>query len=950
MSKVKGKIKLCSTAFDDFNYESINGFPFYKRYQDFIRIFEKYLPDIDAETLLAQPVEVSSKGILVWYVKPWGEKPIRVANLKGMEHADAEKQKNHIVERLKDVINEALPNDVLYLDCVLKSLGREGFDNAVYYYDNKLTFSTWGMTVRKGHSIASVITDAVGEHRTHTITYSVEGKGILHIKQNPFLRLHGHILNGPQDIPSVESAKYYVFKYWKPVAPQGQEVVTNLDYCAVCEHGDVYNLIFKANVGGHIEGDISVDVKKGTKITSVLPAIVSDEDFSFIGWQPNIEENTVVTGDAVYTAVFEKKKVELPPAPELKPAPDPVYHTVRFESGENGILPEGFKNEFKIKDGEHIPQESIPAISAKKGYRFTTWDTDIDIPVTNDIVIKAQYEKKPLPWYKRLWQWLIQGGCLKWLLWLLLLLLFIILLGWLLPQCHGTHESQPVNGVVPPDSIETSDGRVVEDNGVIKPITDDSGRLPDGEGIVAPVMSEGGKELPIVEQPGVPDIIGNRLFLFMENENDNIENLAKDFKQAYPEDKYSIIGFDREVKLLVIQIPENERNQIRQTINSRIPNHKFFVFDEEIYELNGQQSEQPNSANRGWHLNAIHLVQGWRITKGSPNVTIAVIDDGIDAGHPIFRGRITNAYNVFTQNNRLSYGEGHGTHTAGLAAGSMQYYNQGASGVAPLCKLMPVQVFDNQRCPLSALIAGVMYAVHHNADVINISVGPSFEGLNQLPVEQQEQIARNQFKNVEYLWARVCKLAAKKKAIIVFSAGNDDIISSIPPENRNAAAVVVTAVDRSMQPTSFTNYGIGSDISAPGKDIYSSYPVNSFRMLDGTSMAAPIVSGVVALMKSMRKDISVQQVRNVLLKGGMSVRGNVPPMVLADHSLQLVRSGDFSAPKGEMRQSDEFLSVPADNGRRTPEGNTDYDKIRALIQEYEKKISELKKLLPEHRK
>lgn len=52
----------------------------------------------------------------------------------------------------------------------------------------------------------------------------------------------------------------------------------------------------------------------------------------------------------------------------------------------------------------------------------------------------------------------------------------------------------------------------------------------------------------------------------MENENDNVDALARDFKQAYPDDKYSIIGYDKEVKLLVIQIPENERDQIRKTI------------------------------------------------------------------------------------------------------------------------------------------------------------------------------------------------------------------------------------------------------------------------------------------------------------------------------------------------------------------------------------------------
>jgi len=410
--------------------------------------------------------------------------------------------------------------------------------------------------------------------------------------------------------------------------------------------------------------------------------------------------------------------------------------------------------------------------------------------------------------------------------------------------------------------------------------------------------------------------------------------------------------------LLVIQIPEAERNEIRQTINNKIPKHKFIVFDEEVYELNGTINTQ--AINPGWHLKAIHLQEGWKTTKGSEDVKVAVVDDGIEAAHPMFKGRIVDAYNVFTQSNNLSMGVGHGTHTAGLAAGSADYYSKGSAGVAPNCKLMPIQVFDNKQCPLSALVAGVMYAVHHEADVVNISIGPSFKGLNQLPVEEQKQIAQQQFKNVEMLWARVCKLAAQKNTILVFAAGNDDILSSIPPENRNESAIVVAAVDENLYPTDFTNYGPCSDISAPGKDIYSSYPRGDFKSFDGTSMAAPIVTGTIALMKSLKKDLTVEQARNVLYKTGADVYGFIPPMVLVDKALQGVKRGDFSAPKeramkpvpnGEGDDSaagsaSPIISQPVSPVSPIESNETDYDAIRRKIAEYKRKISELEKLLP----
>lgn len=74
------------------------------------------------------------------------------------------------------------------------------------------------------------------------------------------------------------------------------------------------------------------------------------------------------------------------------------------------------------------------------------------------------------------------------------------------------------------------------------------------------------------------------------------------------------------------------------------------------------------------------------IYKGSSDVKVAIVDDGIQASHPMFKGRIVDAYNVFTQNNALSLGEGHGTHTAGLAVGSADYFSRGLQVLLPTAR------------------------------------------------------------------------------------------------------------------------------------------------------------------------------------------------------------------------------------------------------------------------
>lgn len=730
---------------------------------------------------------------------------------------------------------------------------------------------------------------------------------------------------------------------------------------------------FSSKLSGHIS------LPENTEISSNdIPDVLPSDGYKFIGWEPNPIGMKVIS-DMTFVAKYSQ--ADIPPVEPPVPPTHPQSQNAicRFNAGENGTLNGNY--EITMPIGSRLLASVIPHVTPNKGFTFKGWDSNpVDSLVKGNTTFNAVYEKD-LPWYKKLWLWLTGSGCFKWLLWVLLALLLLLLLSWLFKGCQSC--SRSVNAVDEPDKIVTAAGDTIDDNGVAKPISLHDGRLPDDASVVAPIRDESGQTPPIVREPGVPPVIANRLFLFLENENDNVDALAADFKKAYPGEQYSIIGFDRDVKSLLIQIPENERDEIRRTINSKIPNHEFIVFDEEIYELNGHISTT-SASSPGWHLNAVKAHDGWEICKGNPSVTVAVVDDGIDASHPMFKGRIVNAYNVYTQNNALSKGEGHGTHTAGLAVGSLDYQSQGAAGIAPECMLMPVQVIDNNMCPLSALVSGVMYSIHKGADVVNISIGPSFQGLNQLPIELQNQIAQTQFKNVEKLWNRVCKLAADKKSILVFAAGNDDILSSIPPENRSAVAITVGAVDQKLYPTDFTNYGPCTDISAPGKEIYSSFPVKDFRSCDGTSMAAPIVSGTVALMKSLKKDLTVEQARNVLYKTGCDVYGNMPPMVQVNLALEAVKRGDFSTPDVREMRSVPGVAIDETNGdtpsswseptteiivvesgesnviaNPIPGGNTtvpvsenesDYDAIRRLIAIYKQKITELEGQLPESKR
>ncbi len=334
------------------------------------------------------------------------------------------------------------------------------------------------------------------------------------------------------------------------------------------------------DIGGHgsllSKHNSHIYLSEGTEISANdIPQVIPSDGYVFSGWEPN-PLGVNVCSDMTFVANYNQVNTPpvIPPVPPVPPAPlNAICH---FNAGNNGTL--NGASEVTKAIGSRLSASDIPNVTPRKGFIFQGWDKNpLDSLVREDITYNAVY-KQHLPWFKRLWLWLTGSGCLKWLLWVLLTLLLLLVFSWLFKDCHGC--TRAINGVEEPDKIVTATGDTIDDNGVSNPISLHDGKLPDDSYIVAPIRDEDGNIPPIERKPGVPPVISNRLFLFLENDNDDIDTLAADFKKAYPGDQYCIIGFDREVKSLLIQIPETERDEIRRTIPSKLPTQSFIVFDE----------------------------------------------------------------------------------------------------------------------------------------------------------------------------------------------------------------------------------------------------------------------------------------------------------------------------------------------------------------------------------
>ena len=236
----------------------------------------------------------------------------------------------------------------------------------------------------------------------------------------------------------------------------------------------------------------------------------------------------------------------------------------------------------------------------------------------------------------------------------------------------------------------------------------------------------------------------------------------------------------------------------------------------------------------------IDAFEAWRVTRGSADVTIAIVDTGIDPDHEDLQGKIIKGRN-FSRSGTLDDIYSHGTHVAGSAAAvtdsdAVIGDEIGVAGTCPECRLYNVKVIDDDGYgDVAGLANGIRWSADNGAEVINVSLtSPSGK--------------RTLRKAVNYAW--------RKGAVLVAAAGNYKTNDPrYPAYYENVIAVAAT--DRDDAKASFSNYGRGwVDIGAPGVDILStvsgrhSTAVDRYESWPGTSMATPHVAGVAGLVWS----------------------------------------------------------------------------------------------------
>lgn len=279
-----------------------------------------------------------------------------------------------------------------------------------------------------------------------------------------------------------------------------------------------------------------------------------------------------------------------------------------------------------------------------------------------------------------------------------------------------------------------------------------------------------------------------------------------------------------------------------QKVNFSVTHSIYYLETEQNGNSDYTNSDYLDSSD--WGLQAIEASKVWLMGIKGDGITIAVVDTGVNNNIGDLKGNVIHGYNALTGGTDFIDTEdsnGHGTQVASIIASNGK--GLGLNGIAPSAKIMPIKVFDSSgEADVKNISLGIRWAADHGAKIINLSFGSNTSDTALLEA-------------IKYAQAIDC--------LIIAAAGNHS-----EGENTNilypasySGVVSVGALNKDFKLSNSSNSGNGLTFVAPGTQILvDSIDQNRLIFTDGTSYAAPFVSGIAALIWSAHPEWSAQQV------------------------------------------------------------------------------------------
>jgi thermitase len=306
---------------------------------------------------------------------------------------------------------------------------------------------------------------------------------------------------------------------------------------------------------------------------------------------------------------------------------------------------------------------------------------------------------------------------------------------------------------------------------------------------------------------------------FKPNQN---ENSRRDALSKFQLEQIDSIGDDASTIVVNLDATEDKDNAVRGLVESgkveyAEQNIKFkadFIPNDSLY------SQQ-------WSMPKIKAEQAWGLKPGGYS-TVAVIDTGANLTHPDLDADLVAGYDFVNSDNIPEDDNGHGTHVAGIIAGEFNSA-AGIAGVGKNAKVMPLKALASNGEGFESDIANaIIYATNHGSKIINLSLGAT----------TSSSTLQNA---VNY--------ANSNNVIVVAASGNQGAASLNYPA-AYPGVISVGSTNQNDARSSFSNYGAGLYLTAPGNNIVSTYLSGGYANASGTSMASPLVAGAISFAMS----------------------------------------------------------------------------------------------------